>query len=168
MIKKENNYAYIDGANLHKAVQELGWELDYKRLYVWLSEKYAVTKAYFFIGLIPKYKSLYTYLQECGFTLVFKETIYDADGKTKGNCDAELVLNAVRDYYEVKFDKVVLVTGDGDFACLANFLKENSKLGFIVAPDSKKCSYLLRRIQVPVVYLNGLQKKLGLKRKSPQ
>ena len=168
MIKKETNFAYIDAANLHKGIADLGWKLDYKRFYVWLSEKYTVNKAYFFIGLIPKYKSLYTYLQECGFTIVFKETIYDDNGKTKGNCDAEVVLNVVRDYYEAKFDKVVLVTGDGDFACLATFLLEKSKLRVIVGPDSKKCSYLLRRIQVPIVYLNGLQNKLGLKRKSRQ
>jgi len=32
--KQENNYAYIDGANLHKGITELGWKLDYKRFRV--------------------------------------------------------------------------------------------------------------------------------------
>jgi len=74
MYKKENNIAYIDGANLDKALRkQLKWSLDYKRFRIWLSEKYSVKKAYIFIGLIPKYKNLYTYLQECGFTLIFKE-----------------------------------------------------------------------------------------------
>mgnify|MGYP001604049489 CR=1 FL=1 len=169
MIKKENNFAYIDGANIHKAIQELGWELDYSRFRVWLSEKYGVDRAYLFIGLIPKYKTLYTFLQECGFTLVFKETVYDIDGKTKGNCDAEMVLQAVRDFYEQKFKQAILVTGDGDFSCLALFLIEKLKLRAIIAPDSSKCSYLLRKIQASIVYLNGLKHKLGLiKRKSPQ
>jgi len=27
----ENNFAYIDGANLHKGVGTLGWHLDYKK-----------------------------------------------------------------------------------------------------------------------------------------
>ena len=31
MEKKENNYAYIDGANLYEALKELKWKLDYKR-----------------------------------------------------------------------------------------------------------------------------------------
>ncbi len=168
MKNTKNNYAYIDGANLYKGIGELGWDLDYARFRVWLKDKYDVSKAYLFIGLIPKNKSLYTYLQESGFTLIFKETTYDADGKAKGNCDAELVLNAMRDFYEAKFDKAVLVTGDGDFACLATFLLENSKLGVIIAPDSKKCSYFLRRIQTPIVYLKGLRHKLSSKRKSPQ
>lgn len=169
MKKLENNFAYIDGANLHKALEELGWELDYKRFRIWLTEKYSVNKAYIFIGLIPKYKNLYTYLQECGFTLVFKETTYDADGKAKGNCDAELVLQAAKDFYEQKFNQAVLVTGDGDFSCLALFLIEGSKLRAIVAPNSGKCSYLLRRIQIPIIFLNSLKHKFGfVKRKSPQ
>ena len=94
MQKKDNNYAYIDGANLHKAIKELGWGLDYKRFRVWLREKYGVARAYLFIGLIPQNKVLYTDLQEAGFILIFKEAIIDSEGKTKGNCDAELALRA--------------------------------------------------------------------------
>lgn len=29
MISRENNFAYIDGANLHKGIVELGWRIDY-------------------------------------------------------------------------------------------------------------------------------------------
>lgn len=167
MKRKENNYAYIDGTNLHKAIEDLGWELDYHRFHVWLSEKYGASKAYFFIGLVPRYKNLYTFLQECGFTLIFKETVYDIDGKTKGNCDAEIVLHVVRDFYEGRCDQAILVTGDGDFSCLVLFLIEKHKLRAIVAPDKNKCSYLLRKIQAPIVYLNNLAHKLGLAKKAP-
>ncbi len=163
----KNNFAYIDGANLHKAIEELGWELDYRRFRIWLLEKYGAAKAYIFIGLIPKYKDLYQHLQECGFTIVFKETTYDSAGKTKGNCDAELVLQAAQDFYEKKFDRLILISGDGDFSCLANFLLEKGSLALIIAPNRSKCSYLLRRIQTRIVYLDGLRHKLG-KRKSPQ
>ncbi|MEK7068607.1 MAG: hypothetical protein AAB964_02220, partial [Patescibacteria group bacterium] len=58
-----DNCAYIDGANLHKGVEGLGWELDYNKFRVWLREKYAVNKAYLFLGLIPGYGQLYKYLQ---------------------------------------------------------------------------------------------------------
>ncbi|MEK7081606.1 MAG: hypothetical protein AAB704_00305 [Patescibacteria group bacterium] len=59
MKKTENNFAYIDGANLYNGISGFGWALDYARLRTWLSEKYAVKNAYIFIGLIPKYKELY-------------------------------------------------------------------------------------------------------------
>ena len=84
MKKQENNFAYIDGANLHKGIESSGWKLDYRKFRVWLLEKYGVKKAYIFIGLIPKYSDLYKYLQECGYTLVFKEVVYDSDGDYAG------------------------------------------------------------------------------------
>src|SRR3989338_2356877 len=146
MKKEENNFAYIDGANLNSALKELKWALDYKRLKVWLSEKYGVGRAYIFIGLIPKYKNLYTYLQESGFTLVFKEVVYDGTGKPKGNCDADLVLQAARDTYENNFEKVIIVASDGDYASLVKFLLEKWKILALLSPsEEKKCSILLKR-----------------------
>lgn len=42
----ENNFAYIDGANLYKGVADLGWKLDYKRFRIWLKDKYRVVDFY--------------------------------------------------------------------------------------------------------------------------
>jgi len=170
MINKENNFAYIDGANLHKGVASLGWHLDYKRFRVWLSEKYGVSLAYLFIGLIPKYKEIYKNLQESGFTLIFKEVVYDGDGKPKGNCDADLVLQSVCDAYEDKCDKAVIVTSDGDYAGLVRFLLDKQKLAVIVSPrDKGKCSILLKRTQAKIAYIDDQRSILELfqKEKAP-
>ncbi|OHB13695.1 MAG: hypothetical protein A3G05_02075 [Candidatus Zambryskibacteria bacterium RIFCSPLOWO2_12_FULL_45_14] len=154
-LLKNNNYAFIDGANLYKAVKELDWNFDYERFRIWLTDKYSVTKAYIFIGLISKYKDLYTYLQNAGFTLVFKEVVYDGSGKPKGNCDADLVLQSVKDSYENNFEKAVIVTSDGDYAGLVKFLQERNKLRIILSPSiEKKCSVLLKRTGAPISYLN--------------
>ena len=92
MMLKEKNFAYIDGANLHKGIADLGWKLDYRRFRVWLKEKYSVERAYIFIGLVPKHKDIYTFLQEAGFTLIFKETTHDGEGHVKGNCKRSILL----------------------------------------------------------------------------
>lgn len=164
-----NNYAYIDGANLYEGIKSFGWVMDYKRFKVWLFEKYGVKSAYLFIGLIPKYKELYKYLQEAGFTLVFKEVIYDGNGKPKGNCDADLVLQATRDAYENKFDKAIIVSSDGDYAGLVKFLKEREKLKILLSPHNKNlCSILLKRIDAPIAYLNDQRSILQIqKEKAP-
>ncbi len=163
MKKELNNYAYIDGANLHRGITDLGWKLDYARFRVWLSEKYGAQRAYIFIGLMPKNKDLYTYLQECGFTLIFKEVVYGGDGKPKGNCDADLVLQAARDTYENKFDTAVIVSSDGDYASLVKFLQEKNKLKTILSPSiPKKCSILLKRTNAPITYLHGVKDKISL------
>ena len=119
--------------------------------------------------MIPKYKELYTYLQECGFTLVFKEVIYDGSGKPKGNCDADLVLQAARDTYENKFSKAILVSSDGDYAGLIKFLKENDKIRIILSPHPENlCSILLKRTGVPIAYLKDQKNNLQTqKEKAP-
>ena len=149
------NIAYIDGANLHKGAEQLGWILDYARLKVWLRDKYDVQQVYLFLGLIPKYKNLYNSLQEKGFTLVFKEVIYDSDGKVKGNCDADIVVHVMKGAYEGLFDKVVLVSSDGDYASLVSFLLEKNKILTVLSPyETKKCSVLLKRTGVPIAYIS--------------
>jgi uncharacterized LabA/DUF88 family protein len=149
-----NNIAYIDGANLYKGIESLGWKLDYLRFRKWLTDKYQVKRSYLFIGLVPKFKDLYTYLQESGFTLIFKETTYDGSGKIKGNCDADLVLQVISDYYENNFGKAVIVASDGDYASLIDFLKDRKRIKILLSPaDERKCSILLKRTNIPITYL---------------
>lgn len=162
--QKINNFAYIDGANLYNGILDSGWRLDYARFRVWLTEKYKVKTAYIFIGLIPRYKDLYKYLQECGFTLVFKEVVYNSDGEPKGNCDADLVLQTAIDTYEKKFNQAILISSDGDYASLVKFLKERGKLRVILSPHSKdKCSILLKRTDAPITYINGVKRLFKFK-----
>lgn len=165
MKERKNNFAYIDGANLHNAMLSLGWELDYGRLRVWLSDKYKVKRAYIFIGLVPKYGQLYKHLQEAGFTLIFKEVTYDGSGKPKGNCDADLVLQTVCDVYENKCDGALLVSSDGDYAGLIHFLKKKGRCVGILSPSDKdKCSILLKRTGVRIAYVNDQRSLLELRK----
>ena len=160
MNSKENNFAYIDGANLHKGVGDLGWKLDYRRFRIWLKDKFKVGRAYLFIGLVPENKDLYTKLQEMGYILVYKEVTYDGSGKVKGNCDADLVLKTVVDFYEKNFDKAVLISSDGDYSGLVKFLIEKNKFGAILSPAvAQKCSILLKRTGANIIYIND-QKSL--------
>lgn len=161
MTKQLNNVAYIDGANLHKGTGQLNWEFDYGKFRVWLREKYGVSQAYLFLGLIPKYKNLYTRLQEQGYTLVFKEVSYDGNGNVKGNCDADIVVRAMKDAYENTFDKAILVSSDGDYASLVTFLLEKDKIKVVLSPATpSKCSVLLKRTGVKIAYLDDQQTNL--------
>src|SRR3989344_3672599 len=126
MKPKLNNYAFIDSQNLNLAIREQGWVLDFKRFSIYLKENYGVTKAFLFIGFVEGNTDLYTNLQEAGFLCVFKPTLKYKDGSTKGNCDAELVLQAMIEFKN--YDKAIIVTGDGDFYCLAKYLFEQNKL----------------------------------------
>lgn len=162
MQAKKNNFAYIDGANLHKGISELGWQLDYKRFRIWLAEKYSVKKAYLFLGFIVTNTNLYRDLQDAGYTIIFQPTVVNRNGSIKGNCDAELVLQAVSDRYEEKCEKAVIVTGDGDFACLVKFFKERNKLESLLCPQHKKASVLLRKVAPErILFLERFRNRLS-------
>lgn len=111
------------------AIQEIGWKLDFKKFRIYLKEKYATSKAYYFIGYVSGNNDIYSSLQSAGYILVFKPTFKNQNGKIKGNCDAELVLQAMIDYKS--YDKAIIISGDGDFFCLVKYLREKNKLEYI-------------------------------------
>ena len=165
MKSKENNYAFIDSQNLNLGIQKLGWQLDYRKFRVYLSEKYSVQKAYVFVGFVALNQKLYDSLQEAGFLLKFKPTIPDANGKIKGNVDADLVVRALLECRE--YDKAVIVSSDGDFYSLVQYLYEENKLEAVLSPDVKNCSSLLKQTaKEKVQFMNNLQKMLEYKKKS--
>lgn len=102
-------------------------------------------------------------MQKVGFSLIFKEVVYFGKGEVKGNCDAELVLNCVKDIFEREedFDKSIIVASDGDYACLIEFLKDRNKLKTVLSPtasptkdgDKDKCSILIKKLNTSIVYL---------------
>ena len=167
--KKQNNYAFIDSQNVYLSVKNQRWKLDWKRFRVYLKDKYGVAEAFMFIGYMPGNEALYTYLQQAGYTVIFKPTlVYKRNGKevVKGNVDAELVLHAMIEYNN--YDKAVMVTGDGDFHCLVEYLLDQGKLGRLLVPNRRKYSSLLWKFKEKMDFLNQLKQKVGEKPKKRQ
>lgn len=162
------NYAFIDSQNVNLAIRELGWKLDFARFRVYLKDKFEVEKAYIFIGFMPSNKDLYAYLQESGFICIFRPTLTYKDGTTKGNCDAELVLQTMLDYNE--YNQAVIVSGDGDFYCLIKHLISANKLKALLVPNRYKYSALLKlkEFRPFTKDMNDLRNKLQYKKKSPR
>ena len=159
MIGPTRNYAFIDSQNLNLAIRGLGWKLDFGRFRKYLADKYVVKKAFLFIGYISTNQNLYTQLQTQGYILVFKPTLVLRDGRIKGNVDAELVLHAMVEYDH--YEKAVIVTGDGDFYCLVDYLKNQHKLQKLLIPNQFKYSSLLRNfLPGDAVFMNNLKGKL--------
>ena len=162
MNPDKKNFAFIDSQNLYLSVTKgLGWKIDFKKFRVYLKEKYSVTKAYLFIGYVHTNQSLYTELQNAGFVLIFKPTLAYKDGTTKGNCDAELVLQAMIDFND--YDQAVIVSGDGDFFCLADYLIKKEKLAAMLIPNELRYSALLKKLNTNdrkfLAFINRLRSK---------
>lgn len=158
MQAREHNYAFIDSQNLNLGIKDLGWDLDFRKFRIFLRNKFRVEKAFLFLGYIAKYKKLYRQLTSYGYTLVFKPVIQNHCRKIKGNIDAELVMHTMKELSH--FDKAVIVSGDGDFYCLIEYLVELSKLKTILIPNKRSCSALLSNFKQHHRYLEDKREEL--------
>jgi len=159
-----NNFAFIDSQNLNLGTLDDGWKLDMKLFRRYLRDKYKVSKAFLFIGYIDHNIKLYDFLNRSGYTLIFKNVI-KFKGKAKGNVDAELVLHCM--IHVNKFDKAIIVTNDGDFYCLVEYLDSIGKLMRILVPN-RKFSSLFRKKNKYISRLDKLKDKLQLKKDQDQ
>lgn len=161
---KQKVFAFIDSQNLNLGVKSSGWDLDFKKFRIYLSDKYNVEKAYLFIGHIPGNELLYTSLQEYGYIVIFKPTLEFKKKErdfTKGNVDAELVLHTM--IHINNFDTAIIVSGDGDFHCLIEYLQMKQKLHKIIVPNDKYSS-LLKKFAKNIVKVNQIKQKVELKK----
>jgi len=83
--------------------------------------------------------------------------------KFKGNCDAELVVQSISDFYENRTSLFVLITGDGDFRCLVDFLILKKSDVTILIPNRKKFSTLLKRSKGSLTFLEDHYHKFNIK-----
>lgn len=142
--KEPQIYAFIDSQNVNVSTQKHGWKMDWRKLREFLRDKYGVTEAFMFIGYVPENEDMYKQLHESGFRIVLKPT-YDMtrprpeqeEGEEKkpikGNVDAELVLWAMKEINQ--YSKAVIVSGDGDFYCLVEYLVQQKKLLKLLPPS---------------------------------
>lgn len=159
--RKKSYYAFIDSQNLHLSIKNLGWKLDFYKLFHYLRAKYKINKAFIFIGHVAGEDELYAHLKKVGFVVVFKPTLSYMEDKverTKGNVDADLVLHCMIEYKN--FDKAIIISGDGDFYGLAEYLHKQQKLLKIGIPNRMYYSALLREFFSYHFYISGLRNQL--------
>jgi len=184
---QKGNYAFIDSQNLNLGVQKMGWKLDWRKFRQYLKDVYNVDKAFMFIGYLPDNEKLYDQMHDLGYLIVLKPTLemYETEESiekreeraekdrlehpekkpeekrvTKGNVDAELVLYAVKEM--PNYDKAVVVSGDGDFFSLVEYLDQQQKLLHLLAPNWQYSS-LLKPFEKYIVRLDQKRRELSYK-----
>ncbi len=76
----------------------------------------------------------------------------------KGNVDADLVLYAMKEL--PNYDKAIIVSGDGDFLGLVEYLQEQGKLAHIMTPNWQYSS-LFKPYEPQIIRLDQLRRGLA-------
>ncbi|HEX5448323.1 MAG TPA: NYN domain-containing protein [Candidatus Saccharimonadales bacterium] len=151
MRGRKGNYAFIDSQNLNVSVQKYGWKMDWRKFRQFLADRYNVKKAYMFIGYVPEHEDIYEKMHSAGYAVVLKPTFdmsrprpeegSDKGGEkkpVKGNIDADMVLWAMKEMKN--YQQAVIVSGDGDFFGLVEYLDQQGKLLKVLAPTGQYSS----------------------------
>ena len=170
---KPNVYAFIDSQNLNLGTQKVGFKMDWRRFRKYLADQYNVTHAFMFIGYIADNESLYEHMHELGYLIALKPTLdvtakQDVEGEeptpadekpvVKGNIDADLVLYAMKEL--PNYDKAIIVSGDGDFLSLVEYLDEQGKLLHIMTPNWQYSS-LLKQFESHIIRIDQHKRELA-------
>ena len=164
----KNNYAFIDGQNLiYNTARSVDapWKIDLKRLRIYLKEKYKVEKAYYFIGAYnERYVRMYESLKGYGYEVVFREHSKNSKSSKKGNVDTDIVFEAMKKVADgERFNKILLVSDDGDYWKMVNYLVKKKKFEKLLAPSRKNLSSLYKK-KIADRYVDYLDKS-SVKRK---
>jgi uncharacterized LabA/DUF88 family protein len=167
-------YAFIDSQNLNVSVQKFGWKMNWKKFRQFLTDKYGVKMAYMFIGYVPEHEDIYEKMHEAGYAVVLKPTFDmsrprpEENGKSekpvKGNIDADLVLWAMKEMDN--YDKAVIVSGDGDFFALIEYLEQQGRLLKILTPTGQYSS-LFHPFESYIERLDNFRRELAYHDRRP-
>ena len=149
--EKAKNIAFIDGQNLYMGTakrEKDPWKIDLARFRVYLKDKYDVNEAYYFLGYVQEEnQELYDEIQKAGFILKFREHNPAMIGKKKGNVDSDIIFHIMKKMYKREdFDKVILVSGDGDYKLMVDFMIEEKRFAKILFPDLERASSLYKKL----------------------
>ena len=124
------------------------WQVDLKRLRVYLHDRYNCEKALLFMGAYEKnYAKRYDLFESFGYQLMFRMHDEIANSKKKGNVDTDVVFQMMHDFHHDAFEKAVLVSGDGDYFKTVNYLVEQGKFERVMLPSHKNASSLYRKLR---------------------
>lgn len=166
---------FIDNANWFYPQKELGWDIDFKKLFNFLKEHYQVGVLKLYAGtpldLIQKrrFKKFAEALKKLGYVVETKPLKKIWLDRRKGefvykcNFDVEISLNIARNIKSL--DLVVVGSGDSDFLAVRDFALENKK-GFIALCFEKGVAWEIRRGYH--IFLEDIRDQIEEKNKKPR
>ena len=182
-------FAFVDASNLfYGGEKSLGWKIDYRKLLLYLKEKYVASEVFYFGGveihdfpynyqtdearilLIGRHLQrvrFYLKLEQFGYKLFLKPVkLYEQEGgttKRKANCDVDMAFHLMKE--KDNFDRVIILSGDGDFLPVLKYLKQISKQVLVLARGKRTAKEIKQFSGDKFLDFTRLQHKLSFEDK---
>lgn len=167
---RKATFAFIDASNVIYGTKAAGWAIDLKKLYEYLKKRYGVNRAYYYAGCDPKNAKqvkLLSYLRSWGYIPRIKELRYyqrqDGRLEAKANCDVDMTFDMMR--YLGEYSQAIILTGDGDFKVVIEFLIKQGRAVKIIANPKNTAQRLKRMAGGNFTDINKLKEEIELIKK---
>lgn len=140
---------FIDAANLSYASKLLNTTINFNLLLPHMMERFrwSVINAFYYTALINhdsgfiERQNQMDWLRTHGFTVKTKPAKQfrrdDGTVRTKGNMDIEMAVGMVRASESGRLDRLVMLSGDGDFTALVEYIQETKGVPVtVVSPEA--------------------------------
>ncbi len=128
MTNKRKVFAFIDATNIIYGADDHGWRMDYKKLANFLTARFEIKKILYYAGVDNqnlKQLNFYEKLQDFGYSLRLVPVKKFADGKKKADVDSRMTFEMM--LYLQSYNEVVVMTGDGDYYWVLEYLRRAKK-----------------------------------------
>lgn len=125
-LKKSNIALFVDVQNIYYTTRQgLNGQFNYRKLWQLVSEQgnIVTANAYAIDRGDEKQRSFQATLKSIGFSVKLKPFIQRSDGSAKGDWDVGIAIDVMQ--AAPKVDKVILLSGDGDFDLLLERIKKD-------------------------------------------
>jgi uncharacterized LabA/DUF88 family protein len=133
---KRRTYVFIDATNIIYGATGCSFRVDFRKLIKYLRERFESNKVYYYGGIDKeniKQLNFYNKLRSLGFELRLVPVKVFSNGKKKADVDSRMTFEMM--LYFNMYDRLVVLTGDGDFYWVLEYLKkEKEKLWILSFP----------------------------------
>ncbi len=167
MINKKKVFAFIDATNIIYGADDHGWRMDYKKLADFLNTRFGVEKTLYYAGVDDqnlKQLNFYEKLQDFGYSLRLVPVKTFSDGKKKADVDSRMTFEMM--LYLQSYDEVVVMTGDGDYYWVLEYLKKLKKRVILLSFPSHTARELKVLFAGNFMDLNDIKKNLEFNKKN--
>lgn len=131
--KEQRVGVFVDGANMYYAARHHGGRLNFKELLkaAVAGRKLIRAISYVIKSDAPEEKTFFDALDKLGYEVKFKDLQIFLGGKKKADWDVGIAMDMVK--MAEALDVLVLVSGDGDYLPVVEYLQNHGKLVEVIS-----------------------------------
>src|SRR3989338_9941399 len=157
-------YVFIDASNIIYGASNHGWKMDFQKLFIYLKTRFNAVKTFYYAGLDKdnlKQLRFFEKLQEFGYTLRLVPVKVFKDGKKKADIDSRMTFEMMK--YFAKYDNAVVLSGDGDYYWVLEYLLLNKKSVKLIAHTKSTARELKKLFGEKFTDLSRIKNKIEFK-----